>query len=40
MNIRLDAVTVEMLKAVMKQKRQSDPQKFLTAEIKKMYLAL
>jgi len=39
MNISLDKVTAEMLKAVMKEKRHNDAKKFLSEQIKEMYLA-
>ena len=38
MNINLDKVTAEMLKALMKENRQSDAKKFLAEQIKKMYM--
>ena len=40
MNIRLDAVTFQMLKEVMKKNRQNDAKKFLTEQIRRMYLSL
>ena len=40
MNIRLDAVTAQMLKEVMKKNRQNDAKKFLTEQIRRMYLSL
>jgi len=38
MNINLDKVTAEMLKALMKENRQSDAKKFLSEQIKRMYM--
>jgi len=39
MNISLDKVTAEMLKALMKENRQNDAKKFLSEQIKAMYLS-
>jgi len=38
MNINLDTITAEMLKALMKENRQRDPKKYLSEQIKRMYL--
>lgn len=40
MTITLDKVTAEMLKEVMKKNRQTNPKKFLSDQIQRMYLAL
>lgn len=40
MNISLDKITAEMLKEVMKRNRQNDAKRFLTEQIRNMYLKL
>ena len=40
MTITLDAVTAEMLKAIMKKERKYDSKKYLSEKIKQMYMTL
>jgi len=40
MTITLDKVSAEMLKAILKSRRQNDPKKFLTQLIQRMYMEL